>query len=275
MRDYHMHSHFCRHAVGGLAEYARAASAKGIREICFTPHIPLPGFRPGFSSDRLRMDEREFDAYLEELEKTRAAFPDLTILSGVEADYIPSMGGFLERFLSAHAFDFILMSIHYVSWWDEDEWVFGFANHRALPSVYRDYFKEMADGIETGLFDCVAHLDLIKQPGKPVLATNRDDVEDVLDRCRARGMSVEINTSGARKGIAETYPCDDIIRLMIDKEVAIVTGSDAHSPAQVGMLFDRLALAHGEPLNRRLVRYRCRKAQPVTPRTDRAPAGKC
>jgi len=64
MRDYHMHSHFCRHAVGGLADYVRAARNKGIREICFTPHIPLPGFRPGFWNDQLRMDEREFDAYL-------------------------------------------------------------------------------------------------------------------------------------------------------------------------------------------------------------------
>lgn len=93
MIDYNMHSHFCRHAVGGVAEYTRAACRKGIREICFTPHIPLPGFRPGFLNDRLRMDERELDAYRVELEETRAAFPELTILSGVEADSIAWNGG--------------------------------------------------------------------------------------------------------------------------------------------------------------------------------------
>ena len=202
MIDYHMHSHFCRHAVGGLAEYARAACRKGIQEICFTPHVPLPGFRPGFWGDRLRMDEREFDAYRVELEETRAAFPELTILSGLEADYIASMEGWLQRFLSQHAFDFVLMSVHFVSGWRDDEWVFGFASHRALPDAYSDYLREMRRGIETGLFDCVAHLDLIKRPGKPVLATNRDGVEEVLEACLSHGMSVEVNTSGMRKEIS-------------------------------------------------------------------------
>ena len=274
MHDYHMHSHFCRHAVGGLAEYARAARRKGIGEICFTPHIPLPGFRPGFYNDRLRMDERELDAYLDELSRTRAAFPDLTILSGVEADYVPSMEGYLQRFLSEHHFDFVLMSIHFVSSWDDGEWVFDFGKHRPLPDAYRDYFREMAGGIATGLFDCVAHLDLIKQPGKPVLATNRDDVEEVLDRCLARGMSVEINTSGTRKSIGEAYPCDDIVMLMIDREAAMVTGSDAHSPEQVGLQFDQLEAACGERLTRRLVRYRRRKVEPAPPWAARAQAGR-
>ena len=277
MNDYHMHSHFCRHAVGGLAEYAKAASAQGIREICFTPHIPLSGFRPGFCGDRLRMDEREFDGYLAELERTRAAFPDLTILSGVEADYIASMERYLEKFLSKHAFDFILMSIHFVSAWGNDEWTFGFRESRTIPSVYRDYFREMLAGIETGFFDCVAHLDLIKQPGKPVPAMNRRDVEKVLDACLARGMSVEINTSGTRKQIEETYPCNEIIKLMLERKVAIVTGSDAHAPSQVGMYFDQLQAEHGERLTERLVRYRRRKMESVPPpaTASRARAGRC
>ncbi len=277
MNDYHMHSHFCRHAVGGLAEYARAACAKGIPEICFTPHIPLPGFRPGFYGDRLRMDEREFDGYLDELEKTRAAFPDLIILSGVEADYIASMGTYIERFLSKHAFDFVLMSVHFISGWRNDEWTFDFHNSRTIPSAYRDYFQEMLAGIRTGLFDCVAHLDLIKQPGAPALSTNRGDVEGVLEACRASGMSVEINTSGTRKEIQETYPCNEIIKLMIEREVPIVTGSDAHAPSQVGMYFDQLHAEHGERLAERLVRYRGRKMEPVPPHemTSRARAARC
>ncbi len=72
MRDCHMHTHFRRHEVGRATDHARAAQAKGAPEICFAPHIPLPGFRPGFWNDRLRMDEREFDRYLEELEDARA-----------------------------------------------------------------------------------------------------------------------------------------------------------------------------------------------------------
>ncbi len=275
MRDYHMHTHFCRHAVGGPADYARAAQAKGIREICFTPHIPLPGFRPGFWNDRLRMDEAEFDGYLEELEIARGLLPDLKILSGIEADYIPEMRDWIAGFLTGHSFDFVLLSVHYVSSWSENEWVFGFDRHRSLPSVYRDYFDEMASGIDTGLFDCVAHLDLIKQPGKPVLTDNRDDVEKVLDRCLARGMSVEINTSGIRKEIGEPYPCDEIVRLMIGRGVPLVTGSDSHSPSQLGLGFADLGGRFGEDLACSLVAYRGRTIVPRTTRQTRAQAGGC
>ena len=248
MRDYHMHSRFCRHAVGGLAEYARSAHTRGIREICFTPHIPLPGFRSGLMNDRLRMDEGEFDLYLDELLKTRTAFPDMTILSGVEADYLPSMEGWMSRFLSSHSFDFVLMSIHYVSRWTEDEWVFGFdPRGPSLPSTPTTSAR-WGMGSPPGMFDCIAHFDLIKQPGGPVLATNRDDVEEALAQCAAQGMSVEINTSGMRKEIAETYPCDQIVQLMIEHEIAIVTGSDAHAPSQVGLGFNALAARHGDGL---------------------------
>jgi len=275
MRDYHVHTHFCRHAVGRAADYARAAQAKGIRQICFTPHIPLPGFRPGFWNDRLRMNEREFDRYLEELEDARAQFPDLTILSGVEADYIPSMEEYLRRFLSERSFDFVLMSIHYVSSWDEDEWVFGFDHRRELTAAYKDYFNEMSAGIETGLFDCVAHLDLIKQPGKPVLETNRGDVEEVLDRCLARRVSVEINTSGLRKGTAEAYPCNEIVELMIDRGLPLVTGSDSHAPSQLGLGFERLAERFGDRLACSLVGYWERRIVRMPSWPARARAGRC
>jgi histidinol-phosphatase (PHP family) len=273
MRDYHMHTRFCRHAVGHAADYAREALARGIGEICFTPHIPLPGFRPGFWNDRLRMDEKEFDEHLAELESARSLFPNLSILSGVEADYIPSMEGYLARFIAGHPFDFVLMSIHYVSSWDEDEWVFGFHRRRSLRSAYGDYFREMIAGIDTGLFDCVAHLDLIKQRGNPVLATNRDDVEAVLQRCLASGMSAEINTSGTRKEIAEAYPCDEIVRLMIEREVPLVSSSDAHGPAQVGYGFSELGERFEGSLARSLVGYRGRDMLRLAPRHLRARAG--
>ncbi len=259
MHDYHMHSRFCRHAVGALEEYARSARDKGLDEICFTPHIPIPGFRPGFLGDRLRMDEAEFDGYLEELERTRRRFPDLAILSGIEADYIDGIEPFLERFLSSHPFDFVLMSVHFIAAWPEDEWVFGFSQRRPLLDVYRDYFRAMRSGMETGLFDSVAHLDLIKQPGSPVLDVCRDEVEEVLDLCARRGMAVEINTSGARKGIGETYPCDDIIRLLLDRRIPLTPGSDAHDPSQVGFFFEELVARHGRQLSESLVRYRQRR----------------
>jgi histidinol-phosphatase (PHP family) len=253
MHDYHMHSHFCRHATGRLEEYARAAVERGLAEICFTPHIPLPGYRPGFFGDRLRMDVKEFARYLEELEKTRARFPGLSILSGVEADYIAGREESLSKFLSSYPFDFVLMSIHFIAEWPSDQWVFDFGRDpRPLESIYDDYLLAMRKGIDTGLFDCVAHLDLIKREGKPLLATHEAQVKEIIAACKARGMSAEINTSGARKAIAETYPCAEIIGLMRAMDLPLTPGSDAHAPSQVTSGFDWL---RGVPL----VRYRERR----------------
>jgi histidinol-phosphatase (PHP family) len=259
-----MHCHFCRHASGSVAEYARSAIEQGIEEICVTPHIPLPGFRPGFFNGRVRMDLEEFDSYQRELEGARSLFPRLAILSGIEADYIEGMEEYLEGFLSRNPFDLVLLSVHFVREWGESEWVFDFKrNGKPLERVYSEYFHAVRTGVETGLFDCVAHLDLIKQPGFPVLATNRHDVEELLDACRERGMSAEINMSGARKRIAEAYPSGDIVRLMIERGLPLTVGSDAHSPSQVGMGIHDLERRFGEELSSKLVRYRGRTIVPA------------
>ena len=253
MHDYHMHSHFCRHATGSLDEYARAAIARGFHEICFTPHIPLPGFRPGFFNDRLRMESRDFPRYLEELERTRGKFPGLAILSGVEADYIEGWEEYIARFLAAYSFDFVLMSIHFIRDWPEDQYVFDFRrDRRPLGRIYDDYLAALRKGIETGLYDGIAHFDLIKQPGRPLLATHRAEVEEIVGLCAARGMSAEINVSGARKEIGETYPAPEIIKLMSRRGLPLTPGSDAHAPSQVGVGLETLN-------GRKMARYRARR----------------
>jgi histidinol-phosphatase (PHP family) len=239
MHDYHLHTRYCRHATGSLADYARAALALGLEEICFTPHIPLPHFRPDFHNKRIRMIMEDWPVYLEELERTRALFPELGILSGVEADYVEGEEGFLGEFLSRYPFDFVLMSVHFVAAWPGDQWVFDFSRvPRTLEGIYDDYLSAVRAGIRSGLFDGVAHLDLVKVAGRPLLATHRAQVLEVIELCKGAGMSMEINTSGSRKEIAECYPSMDIAALLAEKGVAMTPGSDAHSAANVGFGLD-------------------------------------
>ena len=88
MIDYHLHTPFCRHAGGTMEQYVEKALEKGVEEICFTPHIPLPDFPRG--GHNLRMDPGEFDDYIKTLESLRSRYRDSTILCGVEADYYPT-----------------------------------------------------------------------------------------------------------------------------------------------------------------------------------------
>jgi histidinol-phosphatase (PHP family) len=253
MHDYHVHCHFCRHATGSIEEYTRAALARGLGEICFTPHVPLPDYRPGFYGDRLRMDLDEFPRYLEELEEARRLVPGITILCGVEADYVEGTEEYLERFLASYPFDLVLMSVHFVRAWPGNQWVFDLsADPRPLGRIYDDYLEAVRAGVETGLFDCVAHLDLIKQEGHPLMETHRPEIEGLVRLCRDRGMSAEVNMSGARKAIGEPYPSWPIVRLMVEEGVPLVPGSDAHEPSQVAAGLEALE-------GTTLVRYRGRR----------------
>ncbi len=252
MHDYHVHTHYCRHATGSLEEYARAARGRGLSEICFTPHIPFPVFRPDAWGGKLRMDLAEFPRYLEELERVRAQFPDLTILAGVEADYVEGTEEYLEDFLSRWPLDFVLMSIHFVRRWEEPWWVFDLPTDRTLERAYDDYLDAMESGIRSGLFDCVAHMDLIKQAGAPLLRSHAARVDQVITLCRDRGMSAEVNVSGMRKAVGESYPSEEIVQRMVDLGLPIVPGADAHEPGQVGQGLQAL-----ERLP--LVRYRRRR----------------
>ena len=201
------------------------------------------------------MDIEEFPRYLEELDEARRHVPGITILSGIEADYIEGTERYVERFLAAHSFDFVLMSVHFVRSWPGDQWVFDLsADRRPLEKIYDDYLAAVRAGIETGLFDCVAHVDLIKQAGHPLIATHRAQIERIVSLCRDRGMSAEVNVSGSRKAIGEPYPSWPIMRLMAEEGLPLVPGSDAHEPSQVGAGLDAL-----EGL--RLIRYRHRQIQ--------------
>ncbi len=201
------------------------------------------------------MDPPEFPRFLEELQRVRSRFPGLTILAGVEADYVAGTEEYLQGFLSRWPLDLVLMSIHFVRTWEDPWWVFEHPPDRPIERVYDDYLDALQAGAETGLFDCVAHFDLIKQPGARLMETHRSRVERIVTICRDRGMSAEVNVSGIRKAVGEPFPSWDIVERMAALGLPLVPGADAHEPHLVGRGLETLAAL-------RLVRYRGRRMLP-------------
>lgn len=256
MHDYHLHTSLCKHAAGPAAAYVEHAIGLGLEAVCFCDHIPLPD---GFDS-RHRMGMNEMAAYIDTVASLRTTYPEIEILLGVEADYIEGYEPFLEKFLSEYPFDLVMMSVHFIKHWSDGNWVFDFNfPEKPLTRVYHEYFEAVCRGIDTQLFDVVGHLDLIKRPGSPPLASNREDIERVLDAVARTGMSVEINTSGMRKPIGDYYPSLDIVEMMASRDIPVTLGSDAHMPDQVGFIFNRLIseLPRERPVQ--IARYRSRR----------------
>ena len=219
-----------------MEDYVRAAIENGIIEMCFTDHIPLPnGMDP---EHRMKMEEVE--PYLERIAILNRKFREITILAGIEVDYIEGFEPFYKEFFSTFNFDIAIMAVHFIKEWKGEQWVFNYEySPETIPGQYKDYFNAVYKGVKTGLFDVLGHFDLIKRPGFPVMRYSRKDIDRILDEVKKKGMSIELNTSGLRKPIGDTYPSMNILYEAVDRGIPITMASDAHRPEHVGYLFDQ------------------------------------
>ena len=182
----------------------------------------------------------------DELDKLRAANPDIKIRAGIELDNDPQTSGAGRTWVEKNwdRLDFVLGSVHYLDRPDQmfDGVPAGAAQFagRDIDEVYRDYFRRIRQIAATGLIDCLSHLDLIKIHGHRPTAPIDDLVSETLDFIAARDLAIELSTAGWRKPVNELYPSDDIIRLALAKGIHFTTASDAHSHVQLGENYDRL-----------------------------------
>ncbi|MEP6602966.1 MAG: histidinol-phosphatase [Spartobacteria bacterium] len=231
--DYHTHPQghrIQRYTPELLQPWIDSARARGLRDIAFTDH------------DRYHVGV-DFD----EIDKLREKNPDLKIRAGIELDNDPETCAAGRVWVEKHwdRLDFVLGSVHYL---ERDDQMFdtvpaGAAQFedRKIDIVYVDYFRRVREIAATGLVDCLAHVDLVKIHGHRPEAEITSLVRETLDFIQSRGLAIELSTAGWRKPVNEMYPSDEIIRLALEKGIPFTTASDAHSHAQLGENFDRLA----------------------------------
>ena len=229
--DSHMHTPLCKHAWGEPEEYAAQAVKAGLKGIIFTCHCPMPdGFWP-----TVRMSESELDVYVALVQRTAAAYKGkLDVCLGLESEYFPGYEKWLETLHQRASFDYILGAVH----WQAKEYLNKFETG-TIENFRRSYFENLALSAETGLYDCLAHPDLVKNyhPDSWCFAIIKNTVTTVLDRIAKTGVAMELNTSGLNKSYSEMNPGNEMLRMMAERKIPIVIGSDAHKPVRVGEHF--------------------------------------
>ncbi len=229
----HMHTPLCRHADGEPEEYAKIALRRGLKGMIVTCHNAMPAE----FAHQGRMQPREVEEYVRIVERCRAAFEGrLDVRLGLEADYFPGYEAWVEKQLSELPLHHVLGSVHpqLPDWtkryWNEEEPMIGI----------RHYFQHLADSAETGLFDTLAHPDLIKNMCKRFWDVRRaeDVIAASLDRIAKTGVAMELNTSGILKPVAEMNPCPDMLVMMRQRNIPVVVGADAHSPLRVAANYE-------------------------------------
>jgi histidinol-phosphatase (PHP family) len=236
MIDYHTHTPLCKHAVGEPEEYARRALERGIGEIGFSDHNPMPPwYDPNF-----RMEIGQYGSYVEMVERCRRAVPQLSVKLGLETDYHPGTEDFVRDVIGRYPFDYIIGSVHYLGDWgfDNPELAHRFEG-KDIYALYEQYYGLVAKLAETGMYDIVGHPDVIKKFGH---RPSRD--YEPLERCALEavakaGMALDVNTSGLRRPAKEIYPSLRILRAARELGIGITFGSDAHEPRLVGEDFDK------------------------------------
>ena len=235
--DYHIHTSLCRHAEGSLEEYAEKAYSAGLVEIAFADHIPIQ--HPILAESCMKRSE--LDGYVEKVLDLREAWKGrMTVRLGLEADYVDGYEEYVSDIIDAYPFDVILGSVHTVDGWgvDNEKYIHMFEQGN-IEEMYFTYFTHVEMAAKTGMFDVMAHPDLIKKFGYvPDLDDWSDLYAGALDAIAGMGVGMEVNSSGLRKPIREQYPCRAFLKEAVRRGVKFVTGSDAHAPEEVGMDFD-------------------------------------
>lgn len=243
----HCHTPLCKHAVGDPEEYCAHALRRGLRGIIFTCHAPLPD---GLSAD-VRMSDAEFDTYVAMIDRAREAYSGrLDVRLGLESDYFPGVEPWLEKLHRRAPLHHVLGSVHYQVRFYRERYFTG-----DVFAYQQTYYEHLAASAETGLFDTLAHPDLIKN--ESVIDWHfpriRPFIEKALDRIAATGVAMELNTSGMLKAMPEMNPGPLQLRLMCERGIPVVIGADAHRPERVGDAFatalDLLQAAGYEEVN--------------------------
>ena len=255
--DIHNHTTRCNHAEGSIDEYIQKAIELGIDIYGFSEHAPMD-FDQGY---RLSFDEMA-DYEKEVLDAKKRHKDSIEILLGYEVDWLPGLMD--KRVLNAKV-DYLVGSVHFIDKWgfDNPKFIGGYKN-RNIDAIWEDYFEATKMMVQSGLFDIVGHLDLLKVfkylPKKDI----RLLAKETLKAIKKADMSIEINTSGLRKPIGEIYPSKTLLQEAFILDIPITFSSDAHTLEHIGYGYDE-ALSLAKDVGYKKVIYYKKREKITTP----------
>lgn len=229
----HSHTPLCKHATGSPSEYAAAAEQRGLKGVILTCHGPLPD---GLGIDH-RMAPEDFDAYVDLVARAREEFHGrVDVRLGLESDYFPGVEAWAEKLHARAPLHHVLGSVHMQVTFYKARYYRGDAF-----AYQQQYFEHLAESAETGLYDTLAHPDLVKNeaPAEWQFARIQPCIERALDRIARTGVAMELNTSGLNKALPEMNPGPLMLALIRERGIPIVLGADAHRPARVGDRYEQ------------------------------------
>jgi len=249
LTDYHLHlrpdeleatpsEYF---TLANVQRYREAARAREISELGVSEHVYRFAQALGVWQHPLW---REFAH--DDIDEYCAFVRSTDLRLGIEADFIPGAEDRMANLLEARDFDYVVGSVHFLSdhALDMDDYsVWG--SGRSAEEIWRAYFLALGEAARSGLFDILAHPDLVKvwgssHPDRPLPEGDpRHYYELAIDGIAESGIAIEVSTAGLRKRAQEIYPAPMFLDMCLEAGAPIALSSDAHRPEDVGADYDQ------------------------------------
>jgi histidinol-phosphatase (PHP family) len=242
LTDYHVHlrpdgagtSAADYFTPANVERYREAAEERGIAELGCSEHVyrftqALDVWQHPFWRENAVDD---IDAYVD-----FAREQGLKV--GVEADFVPGREDRMASLLEARPWDYVIGSVHFVGdeAVDHPDWDIWSTRSVDPEKVWRRYFEWLGEAARSGLFDILAHPDLVKVWGGERPRPDGDlrrFYELAIEGIAESGIAVEVSTAGLRKPVGERYPAEGFLAMCLDAGCPIALDSDAHYPRHVG-----------------------------------------
>jgi histidinol-phosphatase (PHP family) len=219
--------------------YREAAGERGIAELGVSEHVhrfrqALDVWQHPFWRDYAVDDLDAYCAFVRE---------ETDLRLGIEADFLFGREDRMASLLDGRDWDYVVGSVHFIR--DNavdmeiyDVWDSGTADP---DDVWRRYFDTLGEAAGSGLFDILAHPDLVKVWGdqRPRPAGDlRRFYERAMDGVAESQIAIEVSTAGLRKPVHEVYPAQGFLEMCLEAGCPVALSSDAHVPEHVGHAYD-------------------------------------
>jgi histidinol-phosphatase (PHP family) len=167
---------------------------------------------------------------------------------GIEVDFLPGREDRTANILDGRDWDYVVGSVHFLRdealdvradprWGDFDIWRSG-----APDQVWTRYFETLGEAARSGLFDILAHPDLVKVWGRGAPRPDGDPrrfYDRAMDGIAESDVAVEVSTAGLRKPVEEIYPAPAFLEMCLEAGRPVALSSDAHRPEDLGYEYER------------------------------------
>jgi histidinol-phosphatase (PHP family) len=247
LTDYHLHlrpddvdaSPAEYFSQANVERYRSVAGERGIAELGVSEHVyrfeqALEVWRHPFWLPYAHDDLDEYCSFVREQTDLRL---------GIEADFVPGAEDRMANLLEARAFDYVIGSVHFVregavDMDDYSVWDTG----KGAEEIWRRYFETVGESARSGLFDVLAHPDLVKMWGGERPRPEGDlrrYYELAMDGIAESQIAVELSTAGLRKRAGEMYPAPAFLAMCVEAGAPVALSSDAHRPEDVGADYEK------------------------------------